>query len=74
MIKHFNEYNPPRFKKGDRCAFVYPVGKHKTLSILDDNMIIDDGVFWCNERNSWCYPIVGKANPTEEHLLILYKK
>ena len=61
----------PKFKKGDRCAFIYTVGKDKIISILDDNMVIDGEPFWNDE---WWYPIQGKANPTEESLLILYKE
>lgn len=72
MIKKFDEYKKPKFQKGDRCIFVYPVGKYKTLSVLDNNMTIEDEPFWDDERNEWTYPIVGKANPTEENFLILY--
>lgn len=58
MIKKFDEYKKPKFQKGDRCVFVYPIGKYK--------------IFWNDERNEWSYPIEGKANPTEENFLILY--
>lgn len=66
--------NRPRFKKGDRCVFVYPIGKQKVLSVLDNNMIIDDEPFWNNIRNEWSYPIKDKSNPSEESFLILYNK
>jgi hypothetical protein len=72
MIKKFDEYKKPKFQKGDRCIFIYPVGKYKVLSILDNNMVIEDEPFWNEERNEWSYPIVGKSNPTEENFLILY--
>jgi hypothetical protein len=63
---------PPKFKKGDRCMFVYPIGKEQNLGVLDDNMVIaDDKVIRAN--NDWLYNIVGKANKTEEKFLKLYK-
>jgi hypothetical protein len=70
-IRKFN-HEEPKFKKGDRCVFVYPVGKYKIESVLDDNMVIQDEPFWNEERQMWSYPIVGKANPTEEIFLRLY--
>jgi hypothetical protein len=72
MIKKFDEYRKPKFQKGDRCVFIYPVGKYKILSVLDNKMIIEDEPFWNEEQNEWSYPIVGKSNPTEENFLILY--
>jgi hypothetical protein len=62
----------PKFKKGDRCVFVYPVGKgkNKKWEVLDDNMIINSEPFWY-ERD-WYYNIVGKANPCNDAYLILY--
>lgn len=72
MIKKFVKHKDPKFKKGDRCVFVYPVGKHRILSVLDNNMVIDDKPFWNEERSEWSYPIIGKANPTEENFLIQY--
>lgn len=72
MIKRFNEYEKPKYKKGDRCVYVYPIGKHKFLSVLDDNMIIEDEAFWNEEKHEWYYPIVGKQNPTNENSLRLY--
>jgi len=72
MIKKFDRCKKPQFKKSDRCVFIYPVGKYKILSVLDNNMVIDGEPFWNEERNEWTYSIVGKANPTEEKFLILY--
>lgn len=64
--------NLPKFQKGDRCIFIYPIGECKVLSVLDNNMVIDNDPFWNDERNEWSYPIIGKANSTEENFLILY--
>lgn len=67
----------PKFKKGDRCVYVYEVGKRKILSVLDDNMTIEGKPFWEEYDNHpnkgyWCYPIVGKANECPEDFLRLY--
>lgn len=78
-IKNFNESykSQPKFKKGDRCVYVYKVGKRKILSVLDDNMIIEDEPYWeeynkHSNKGYWCYPIVGKANECPEDFLRLY--
>lgn len=62
----------PKFKKGDRCVFIYTVGKgkYKKWEVLDDNMIIDSEPFW--NENDWYYDIVGKANPCNDTFLRLY--
>jgi len=59
----------PKFKKGDRCMFVYPDSFGEDM-ILDDNMVIDSEPFI--NKNEWVYPIVGKANPSEERFLKIY--
>lgn len=64
----------PKFKKGDRCVFVYPVGKGKyqTWQVLEDDMVIDSDPFWDDEKDDWYYDIVGKANPCNDRFLRLY--
>jgi len=67
----------PKFKKGDRCVYVYPVGKYQTLQVLDNNMIIDSDPFWYEYDNHpnkgyWQYSIIGKSNECPEDFLRLY--
>lgn len=68
----------PKFKKGDRCMYVYSViNGSSELDILDDNMVIKDEPFWYDHDNHpkkgyWLYPIVGKANECPEDFLRLY--
>ena len=42
------------------------------MSVLDDDMVIADAPFWDEMRREWSYPIVGRANPTEEHFLMKF--
>lgn len=72
MIK---EHSSPKFKKGDRCIYVYNVGC--IPSVLDDNMTIKDEPYWYDyenhpEKGYWLYPIIGKANDCPEDFLRLY--
>lgn len=65
----------PKFKKGDRCMYVYEVGG--ILSILEDDMTVKSKPFWYSydehpNKGYWCYPIVGKANECPEDFLRLY--
>ncbi len=62
--------NKPKYKKGDRCVFIYSVGKEKIISVLDDNMVIDSEPIWYDDQ--WFYSIKGKANRTRENFLLLY--
>ncbi len=68
------EKTMPKFKTADRCMFIYLVGKHKIESVLDDKMIIESEPEWDDEKLEWCYDIIGKANPTPESYLKIYKK
>ena len=75
MIKNFDGYNKPKFKKGDRCVYVTKVGG--ILSVLDDNMTISGEPHWYEYDNHpnkgyWNYPIIGKANECPEDFLRLY--
>jgi len=65
----------PKFKKGDRCVYVYSVGG--ILSVLDDNMTINGKAHWFEYENHpnkgyWQYPIIDKANECPEDFLMLY--
>lgn len=42
----------PKYKHGDRCCFVYPVGKYERMSVLDDNMVIDGDPIWDKEKST----------------------
>lgn len=75
MIKKFDMYAKPKFKKGERCVYVYEVGG--VLSVLDDNMVIKGKPFWYEyddhpNKGYWNYPIVGKANECPEDFLRIY--
>lgn len=75
MIKKFDEYKKPNFKKGDRCVFVYNVGG--ILSVLNDNVTIESEPYWCeydknDQKGYWKYPIVGKVKDYPEEFLRLY--
>lgn len=76
-IKKFNESNKsePKFKKGDRCVYVYDV--YGTLEVLDNKMVISSDPFWYDYSDHpnggyWLYPIVGKGNECPEDFLRLY--
>jgi len=63
-IRLFESKIPPKFKKGDRCMYIYPVGKG-IMGVLDDNMVIEsEDPFWMGD--DWWYDIVGKVNPSAE--------
>lgn len=77
IVESNTNKSEPKFKKGDRCMYVYKIGISNQLDILDDNMVIEDDPIWEEYDNHpkkgyWLYPIVGKANECPEDFLRLY--
>lgn len=78
IVENNKNISTPKFKKGDRCMYVYNIiNGSSELEILDDSMVIKDNPFWYDYDNHpkkgyWLYPIVGKANECPEDFLRLY--
>jgi len=66
--------NDPKFKKGDKCIYVYRILEDdKFLSILDYDMTISDNPWFYEQYNIWYYPIKGKANDCPEYFLRIWE-
>jgi len=78
MIKKFEKFeslSQPKFKSGDRCMYIGPLGGRFIVVYADDFIIGEEPPYWEDHRKPcWFYHIVDKSNDCPEYMIVPYEE